>query len=705
MNKKIKSIILYTFGLLFFGFTSLVFMISITRINGVEDAGKFAFAYAVACTFYAIGTYIGKAYQVTDLSKDNKDKDYIINKIISCGIMIIMTIIFSLCNHYSFDKLLLIIVLTIFRCADAFVEVYHAIIQKKDDIAKIGISMFIRTIILMLSFVVSLYVKHDLLFSSFVIMFINLFYIFIIDYLLVKKNIDKSKPTLYSGIYLLIAGLPICLFSFISVYVFNSSKYAIDAFSTNSVQGIFNIIFMPASFLSLIGLYLTQSFLKDFTLFIEKKDYSNLTKLLFKISRIMIAFGLITIAIAYFIGIDVLQFIYNQSLNNMRMNLMIILFGSIIYSICLLLSNVFVSLKKNLLQLFLLFINFIITLIVSPIMVKNFGISGACYAYLIVVLLQLLLFIIGYIWCVRTVTTEKNITVRLMGGLGNQMFQYAFLRNLSLNNNAKGIIDLQGITNKTHNKYGLDHCNISKDIKFINKDRSIRQYITYFMYGFYCVFLESKKYGFNLYNILLSLTNSHGVLCIPDGYMDIKELKSDKNYSVGYFQSPQYSKEFVDIIRDELQITDKLKGMNKKVYQDISNNESVCVHIRRGDYVGSNFDVCSMDYYYRGIKEIKKHKKSIVIYVFSDDINWVKKNMKFEDEVVFVDWKNNQYEDMKLMSGCKNFVMSNSSFSYWAQYLSQNKKKIVVAPSKWFRNGKKIDIYDDSWILVDVKGE
>ncbi len=701
-NKKIRSVILYTFGLLFFGFTSLVFMISTTRINGVEDAGKFAFAYAVACTFYAIGTYIGKAYQVTDLSKDNNDKDYIINKIISCGLMLILTIIFSLCNHYAADKLILILILTVFRGADAFVEVYHAIIQKKDDIAKIGISMFIRTIILMVSFVVSLYLRHDIIFSSLLIMIINTMYIFVIDFMLAKKNIDKKQPTLYSGIYLIIAGLPICLFSFLSAYVFNSSKYAIDAFGNDSIQGIFSIIFIPASFLSLIGLYITQSFLKDFALHIKNKDYNNLTKLLFKISKVLLLFGIVTTIIAYFIGIEVLQFIYNQPLNNMRMNLLIILIGSVVYSVCLLLSNVFVSLKKNILQLFLLFINAIIAVVVSPIMVNNYGINGACYAFLIVMSTQLLLFVLGYVYCVKRSMSNKTVTVRLMGGLGNQMFQYAFIRNISLENNAQGIIDLQGITNKTHNKYGLDHCSISTDIRFVNKDRSIRQLITYLMYGFYCVFLESKKYGFKLYNMLLSLTKSHGVLCIPDGYMKVNELENSRSYAVGYFQSPKYSKENVDIIRKELQISDKLLGKNKKVYQDILDGESVCVHIRRGDYVGSNFDVCSMDYYYRGIKEIKKHKKNITIYIFSDDINWVKENMKFDDKVVFVDWKNNQYEDMKLMSGCKNFVMSNSSFSYWAQFLSQADKKIVIAPSKWFRNGKKIDIYDDNWILIEV---
>ena len=91
-------------------------------------------------------------------------------------------------------------------------------------------------------------------------------------------------------------------------------------------------------------------------------------------------------------------------------------------------------------------------------------------------------------------------------------------------------------------------------------------------------------------------------------------------------------------------------------------------------------------------------------FVFSDDIDWVKENINLGD-ATYIDWKNNQYQDLKLMSGCKNFIMSNSSFSYFAQFLSLNNDKKVIAPSMWFKNGKKIDIYEDNWTLVDVEGK
>ena len=160
-------------------------------------------------------------------------------------------------------------------------------------------------------------------------------------------------------------------------------------------------------------------------------------------------------------------------------------------------------------------------------------------------------------------------------------------------------------------------------------------------------------------------------------------------------------KENKDIIRKELQIKDELEGKNKKVYEEIKKSNSVCVHIRRGDYVGSFYEVCTKEYYLDAIKLMNKKVKNTHFYIFSDDISWAKENLGLKD-VTYIDWKNNQYQDLKLMSSCKNFIMSNSSFSYWAQFLSENEEKVVIAPSKWFKNGKKIDIYEDSWNLIEI---
>lgn len=294
------------------------------------------------------------------------------------------------------------------------------------------------------------------------------------------------------------------------------------------------------------------------------------------------------------------------------------------------------------------------------------------------------------------------ITIRLMGGLGNQMFQYAALRAAMIDFNENGQISLAGITNKTHNVFALDNFNISKDVKIINSF-NFKLEFNHFIYGFYYLFLLKKINGFNImYNMSLFF-NKFGIYCVPDGYIPLIKSASNNKTMVGYFQSIKYFKKYSNVIKKELMVKTPISSINSKIIKEINNCESVCLHIRKGDYVGSNLDVCTEKYYLCAIKKIKKIVKNPCFYVFSDDINWVKNNVKFSDNVVYMDYNNSAYDELRLMYNCKHFIISNSSFSWWAQYLSNNDKKVTIAPLKWFRNNnQKIDIYEKQWILINV---
>jgi len=294
------------------------------------------------------------------------------------------------------------------------------------------------------------------------------------------------------------------------------------------------------------------------------------------------------------------------------------------------------------------------------------------------------------------------ICIRLMGGLGNQMFEYAALRCKMLDDGDKGKISLKGITNKTHNVYSLNHFNISKDIEIINNE-SLKCKFNHLLYGFYCIFLLKAKKGFNIVKKIQPLLNRFGYYCVPDGYIKLSKSKSKNQVMVGYFQSVKYFDKYREVIQKEFTVIDEVLPKNKALLESIRNTNSVCLHIRRGDYVGSNHQVCTTEYYLKAIKLMKEKITNPVFYVFSDDIKWVKENINFDEDVVFVEGNNPNYEELRLMYSCKHFIISNSSFSWWAQYLSINKDKVVIAPSKWFQNpNQKVDIYLEEWNLIDV---
>ena len=281
MNKKNKlyDILWYLIGLMFFGFTSLIYIILVNRTLGIESAGKFSFAYAVACTFFALGVYFGKSFQITDKSKRYSDTDYLYNRLTTCLLMVIFTLFFCLFKRYDFEKILLILLLTVYRGLDAFVDSIHAIIQKKDRSYKVGMSYFFRTILLILGFGVSLLLFHNIIIASLVLVIINIVFIFLVDFRIAKDNIVKSKFSNMKNIVLLIEGFSVFIFSFLAIYATNASKYAIDDLASDAMQGVFSIIILPASFVALVSLYIVQPYLNDISSLIENKKVNKLNKL------------------------------------------------------------------------------------------------------------------------------------------------------------------------------------------------------------------------------------------------------------------------------------------------------------------------------------------------------------------------------------------------------------------------------------------
>lgn len=110
--------------------------------------------------------------------------------------------------------------------------------------------------------------------------------------------------------------------------------------------------------------------------------------------------------------------------------------------------------------------------------------------------------------------------------------------------------------------------------------------------------------------------------------------------------------------------------------------------------------VCNEEYFQRGIRYIRSRHKNATIFFFSDDIEWVKKNIKVEGPAYYESGKDTLWEKMLLMSSCKHFVISNSTFSWWAQYLSQNNDKIVVAPTRWRADDNRYEIRQKNWIIL-----
>jgi hypothetical protein len=255
------------------------------------------------------------------------------------------------------------------------------------------------------------------------------------------------------------------------------------------------------------------------------------------------------------------------------------------------------------------------------------------------------------------------IVVKLQGGLGNQLFQWSHGHSLSNKFQTELFLDLGFYNNQsgvTPRKFELD--------KFPS--------------------LNWNQYK-NSGERFIRITDSFK-------FSDINVVQNNNYYLDGYWQSEKYfhkySSQIREILKPDVETSNKLNS--------ILTDNSVSIHIRRTDYVSSNgyHPVQSIDYYNQGLELIKNYDR---ILVFSDDIEWCKSNLKY-DNTIFIN-NLSDIENLWLMSMCKNNIIANSSFSWWAAWINNNPNKIVVSPSKWFGDHANLntsDIIPKNWQII-----
>jgi hypothetical protein len=288
------------------------------------------------------------------------------------------------------------------------------------------------------------------------------------------------------------------------------------------------------------------------------------------------------------------------------------------------------------------------------------------------------------------------IIVQLTGGLGNQMFQYAIAKHLAEKHQTRLKIDISPFEKQSLRAYDLTVFNISDELI------STSELYRYFPRPAHNIIQR-------IIHKIVKQFYGYAVLYEPHFHFSPEILKAQKkSYLIGYWQSEKYFKLSESLIRKSFQFKTEATGKNSQLLDHISKHNSVSVHIRRGDYIQDSYTlnthgVCEADYYSASISLIAEKIKSPVFYLFSDDIDWVKRNMTIPVEHYYIDNNSeNGWEDMRLMSQCKHNIIANSSFSWWGAWLNNNPEKMVIAPRKWFNDTTRNthDLLPDSWIKL-----
>ncbi|MBQ1496622.1 MAG: hypothetical protein IIZ40_04690 [Bacilli bacterium] len=401
-NNLKKNFIFNTLGATIYSFTSLFYMIIATRIVGTKDAGLFTFAFSTANLLQVIGVYAGRTYQVTENNENITDSDYFYNRIISCSFILIIGLLFCFLEGYAVFKIGIILLLIVYKMLDAFAEHYYAILQKNDDLYKVGISLIIKGVLgVVLFLLINILTKNIFLACTFLVL-LNLIVTFTYDYLNSRKEKQvMTKLNLKNVCRIYLAGFWIFIQTFLMQYILNASRYSIDNYFSDDYQTIFGIILMPASLMMLVSQFIIQPYLIRIKDYIAKKEFNSLNKLILKICIFILIIGALSLVAAYFLGIPVLELVYNLKLKEYKSELLVIITASIIYSISFILNNVLIALRKTLAPAICYLTVAIIEFFLVNHLVLNYALFGASIAYFISMLLILLIYIIIYFIEVR----------------------------------------------------------------------------------------------------------------------------------------------------------------------------------------------------------------------------------------------------------------------------------------------------------------
>jgi hypothetical protein len=291
------------------------------------------------------------------------------------------------------------------------------------------------------------------------------------------------------------------------------------------------------------------------------------------------------------------------------------------------------------------------------------------------------------------------IIVKLAGGLGNQMFQYAFGRCLAHRqgfelkfDRSEFNIEQAGKKGHVFREYDLGILNIQEN--FATKEE---------------VFKLGKRFENDLLdracNRIFGRKKSY--LLEPHFHFSPTAYNAPDNvYLVGYWQTEKYFKAIEPLIRTEFTFKEEMSEKAKEMLGRINNSNSICLNVRRGDFVTNNFHGSHGAAYFGEADAVIKQKiADYTYYVFSDEIEWCEENLKFDNPTVFVshEFAGKKFQDyIRLMAACKHFVIPNSSFAWWAVWLNQDKDKIVIAPKIWFTDSSfnTNDLIPAGWIRI-----
>ena len=295
--------------------------------------------------------------------------------------------------------------------------------------------------------------------------------------------------------------------------------------------------------------------------------------------------------------------------------------------------------------------------------------------------------------------------IRFHGGLGNQMFQYAFYQYVEnyITKDLKADLTWFDRNKKEHQGYELEKVfGIRMPVASYEEVARVHEYYPryYPLAGLrYLARKNAARKNRGRDTMASHIFDFGEKQYVFNNIYESLDLSKDW-YIEGVFCSDAYLRKCERKVKSSFNFITKLEGMNLSASEAMKDCESVAIHVRRGDYVGNVFDILDLSYYQNAVEEMKKRVKKPVFYIFSDDMDYVREKFTFiEDGIPVHNVGQASYMDMKLISCCKHAIIANSTFSYWGALLGETPASIIIAPKR-YKADEQVALARGNWIKM-----
>lgn len=405
LNKKVslkENTLWYTMGTMCSSATSFLLMIYVTRILGVDEAGVFSISYSVGQLMLSIGWFGTRQFQVSDINEEFKFSDYLSLKLFMTIIMMVGCLIYSVFLHFNTYKMLVTFLYCLFLICDVFADLFSARFQQVDKLFLSGMSYIIRILGYNLVILFSLLCFKNLIVAIVLAMIYSALELTFFDLQLIKRISQiKIKFHMDKIIQLIKNCFPLFISSFLTTFIVNVPKNAIELNFDSSVQTYYNIIFMPSYIINLFCMFI---FVPLYTSIANTWLNSTKDKFINTVVKLMIfdvLLSLVVFAGCYFLGIPLLELVYGVDLHSVKSSFLVLIVAGCFTSMNSILSYIFTVIRR---QKFMIYI-YVVAMVLAQVMVKtltlNYGIFGASLDYLIGIASITVMFMLGLVLVLR----------------------------------------------------------------------------------------------------------------------------------------------------------------------------------------------------------------------------------------------------------------------------------------------------------------